>query len=115
MIAAGLDVGTSGVKGLALDVESGEVVASAERGYPFSTPRPGWSEQDPELWWGASESVLEELARAGELGGIGLSGPIGCCGLRSSGTISAPPRKPTRSRRASAGSRGSSRRRGTAR
>ncbi|MEA2443535.1 MAG: xylulokinase, partial [Thermoleophilales bacterium] len=54
MIVAGLDVGTSGVKGLALDVESGEVVASAEREYPFSTPRPGWSEQDPELWWEAS-------------------------------------------------------------
>lgn len=76
MIAAGLDVGTSGVKGLALDTESGEVVASAERGYPFATPRPGWSEQDPELWWTASESVLDELRGAGELRGIGLSGQM---------------------------------------
>jgi xylulokinase len=76
VIAAGLDVGTSGVKGLALDVESGAVVARAERGYPFETPRPGWSEQDPELWWTASEAVLEELRGAGELCGIGLSGQM---------------------------------------
>jgi xylulokinase len=49
------------------------VVASAEHGYPFDTPRPGWSEQDPELWWEASERVLGEL---GEVGGIGLSGQM---------------------------------------
>jgi xylulokinase len=75
VIVAGLDVGTSGVKGLALDVESGEVVASAERGYPFATPRPGWSEQDPEDWWRASAEVLDELDAA-EAAGIGLSGQM---------------------------------------
>ena len=91
MIVAGLDVGTSGVKGLALDVDSGEVVASAEREYPFATPRPGWSEQDPELWWGASESVLQELSRAGDLGGIGLSGQMhGLVALDSSDRVLRP-------------------------
>jgi len=77
VIVAGLDVGTTSVKGLALDTESGAVVASAEDGYPFATPRPGWTEQDPELWWRASERVLDGLRRdAGELGGIGLSGQM---------------------------------------
>ena len=77
MIVAGLDVGTTSVKGLALDTDSGEVVASAEDGYPFETPRPGWTEQNPELWWRATERVLESLRGAvGEPAGIGLSGQM---------------------------------------
>ena len=56
----GLDVGTSSLKGLAID-ESGALLGEAERAYPFATPRPGWAEQDPELWWQAAESVLDEL------------------------------------------------------
>ncbi len=39
VIVAGLDVGTTSVKGLALDTDSGEVVAGAEDGYPFDTPQ----------------------------------------------------------------------------
>jgi xylulokinase len=77
VIVAGLDVGTTSVKGLALDTDTGEVVASAEDGYPFETPRPGWTEQDPELWWSATERVLESLRGAvGEPAGIGLSGQM---------------------------------------
>jgi xylulokinase len=77
VIAAGLDVGTTSVKGLALDTDTGSVVAGAEEAYPFETPRPGWTEQDPELWWRATEIVLDSLPReAGELGGIGLSGQM---------------------------------------
>src|SRR6185437_14513318 len=56
---------------------SGEVVAGAEDGYPFDTPRPGWTEQDPELWWQAAERVLDSLSgSAGQLAGIGLSGQM---------------------------------------
>jgi xylulokinase len=72
----GLDVGTSGVKGLALDADGG-VVAAADAGYPLSTPRPGWAEQDPEDWWRAAAAVLEQLtAVAGPPEGIGLSGQM---------------------------------------
>ena len=75
-VAIGLDVGTSGAKGLAV-APDGAVVARAERGYPLSTPRPGWAEQDPEDWWRASAAVLEELqAAAGAPAGIGLSGQM---------------------------------------
>ena len=70
----GLDVGTSSVKGIAID-EAGAVLGLAERGYPLSTPRPGWSEQDPEDWWRASVEVLEELEADHSLG-IGLSGQM---------------------------------------
>ena len=71
----GLDVGTTSVKGIAID-QSGAVVHVAERGYPLSTPRPGWSEQDPELWWKAAVEVLDECDADRALG-IGLSGQIG--------------------------------------
>ncbi len=72
----GIDVGTSGVKGVAID-PAGAVAAVAESGYRLSTPRPGWAEQDPADWWRATESVLAELRRAaGEPVGIGLSGQM---------------------------------------
>jgi xylulokinase len=56
----GLDVGTTGVKAIAITA-AGEVVASAEEGYPLSTPQPGWSEQDPDDWVRASETALARL------------------------------------------------------
>jgi xylulokinase len=72
----GLDVGTSAVKGLAID-DGGTVLARAEAGYPLDTPRPGWAEQNPEDWWRATESVLEQLeAAVGRPAGIGLSGQM---------------------------------------
>jgi len=70
----GLDVGTSSCKGLAID-EDGAVIGVAERAYPLSTPRPGWSEQDPEDWWRAAAEVLDELDAA-SAAGIGLSGQM---------------------------------------
>jgi xylulokinase len=56
----GLDVGTTGVKAIAITPE-GDVLATAEEGYPLATPQPGWSEQDPEDWWRASEKALARL------------------------------------------------------
>ncbi len=72
----GIDVGTSGVKGVAIDPD-GAVRARSESGYPLSTPRPGWAEQDPTDWWRATESVLAQLHDlAGAPAGIGLSGQM---------------------------------------
>ncbi len=70
----GLDVGTTGVKAIAISPD-GEILARAERGYPLSAPHPGWSEQDPEDWWAASQAALADLAVAG-VAGIGLSGQM---------------------------------------
>lgn len=69
----GLDVGTTGVKALALSPE-GEVLARAEEEYELSTPRPGWAEQDPEDWWRAAERALAALGT--EPDSIGLSGQM---------------------------------------
>jgi xylulokinase len=69
----GLDVGTTGVKAIAISPD-GEVLARAEEEYPLSTPRPGWAEQDPENWWRASERALAGLGV--EPAGLGLSGQM---------------------------------------
>src|SRR4051794_11838923 len=74
-VAVGLDVGTTSVKGLAV-TEDGSIAARAEAEYGYATPNPGWVEQDPEDWWEAASSVLEELGGAGEVDGIGLSGQM---------------------------------------
>jgi xylulokinase len=72
----GIDVGTSGTKGLAITT-AGDLIARAEVGYPLSTPRPGWAEQDPEDWWRATQTVLRQLAdAAGTPAGVGLSGQM---------------------------------------
>lgn len=75
----GLDVGTTGVKAIAVTPD-GVVVGVAEQGYPLSTPHAGWSEQDPEDWWRGTRSVLASLgAQIGagrRIAGIGLSGQM---------------------------------------
>src|ERR1700682_3948016 len=73
----GVDVGTTGVKTIAIS-PAGEVIARAEQGYPLSTPRQGWSEQDREDWWNATQSPLKAVAAAGvrDVRGIGLSGQM---------------------------------------
>jgi xylulokinase len=70
----GLDVGTTGVKALALSPD-GAVLARAERHYELSIPHPGWAEQDPDDWWRASEAALAALG-VPDVAGIGLSGQM---------------------------------------
>ena len=73
----GLDVGTTATRAVAIDL-GGNVVAVASEEYPLSTPRPGWTEQDPELWWQASQLVLQRVAaqlREPPIG-LGLTGQM---------------------------------------
>ncbi len=89
-LLAGVDVGTSAVKGL-LIAEDGEVVARAEVEHPLSTPRAGWAEQDPEDWWVGAQAVLSELARSGPIDGIGLTGQMhGLVALDAGGRVLRP-------------------------
>jgi xylulokinase len=77
-VTIGIDIGTSGAKGVVL-AAGGAILARATAAYPLLTPRPGWTEQEPEAWWQATLAVLRGLAEsmAGqELAGIGLSGQM---------------------------------------
>ncbi len=79
-IYLGIDVGTSGTKTLAMR-ENGKIVSSATVEYPLSSPKPGWSEQDPDDWWQATIKSVEQVLKQGKLKpadvkGIGLSGQM---------------------------------------
>jgi xylulokinase len=85
----GLDVGTSGVKALAVG-PAGEVVARAEREYPLARPHPGWAEQDPEDWRRAGEEALAALG-VEDVAGIGLTGQMhGLVALDADGSVIRP-------------------------
>jgi xylulokinase len=76
----GLDVSTTATKALLLD-GTGAVVASAATEYPFETPRPLWSEQDPALWWdGTVRSIRAALDESGvapeAVAAVGLTGQM---------------------------------------
>jgi len=82
----GLDVGTSGVKGIAISPD-GELLATATEAYPLSTPHPGWSEQDPEDWWLAAQACLARLPE----GEVGFSGQMhGLVVLDDAGAVLRP-------------------------
>ncbi len=78
----GIDVGTTAVKAVVVD-EGGHVLAEADAEQALSVPRPGWSEQDPELWWRSTQTAVSAAMaevrlspRSIELIAIGLSGQM---------------------------------------
>ena len=73
----GLDLGTSGLKGVLID-DAQKVVAEATHPLSVSRPHEGWSEQAPADWLRAAEAVLGALAQhdLSALRGIGLSGQM---------------------------------------
>jgi len=60
MSLIGLDIGTSGTRAVAID-DNAQILATATENYPLATPRSGWTEQDPEIWWAASQAVLQRV------------------------------------------------------
>ena len=74
-VLVGLDVGTGGARAVAVD-ESGSVVAEASSEYPLQSPRPGWTEQDPDDWWRGAREALGKVAAEEEVAGIGLTGQM---------------------------------------
>lgn len=77
-VTIGLDVGTSGLKAVALDA-TGRVVAEADASYPLLTPQPGWTEQRPEDWWRAACEALGRLCETvspNDVRAVGVSGQM---------------------------------------
>jgi xylulokinase len=76
----GIDIGTSGTKTLICD-EDGKVLATAMAEHAISSPKPGWSEQDPRDWWAATISATRSVVKKAKLKpaditAIGLSGQM---------------------------------------
>jgi len=61
MLLLGLDLGTSSIKASVVDGSTGNLVASAQ--FPeteniISSPKLGWAEQDPEMWWNCIQQAI---------------------------------------------------------
>lgn len=74
----GLDMGTSGLRGIVTDA-TGTVLGDAETSLETQNPKPGWSEQDPNSWITACQSVMAALrdklgSEFSKLRAIGISG-----------------------------------------
>ena len=79
-ILCGIDIGTSATKVL-LCRPTGKVLATASVEYPVYTPKPGWSEQEPEDWWkatvrGVAAACKKAKIKPDRITGIGLSGQM---------------------------------------
>ena len=75
-VVLGADLGTSGLKVVALSTD-GEVVAEGESAYGYDSPRPGWAQIDVAAWVGAADDVLSRLELTGRrVLALGLAGQM---------------------------------------
>ncbi len=81
MMTVGYDIGSSSIKAALYDVDSGKAIASGT--YPkdemkIDSPKPGWAEQNPEVWWNAIKNVTKEIltsshAAPADISAIGIT------------------------------------------
>lgn len=79
-VTLGIDIGTSATKAVLCD-KNGSILASRAETYGCDSPRPGWSEQDPETWWtascGAIRALVAEASKTGaSIASVGFSGQM---------------------------------------
>jgi xylulokinase len=60
-VSIGIDLGTSGVKIIAVNAQ-GSSVAESSATYPLLTPHPGWTEQHPSDWLEGVKTALKALS-----------------------------------------------------
>lgn len=58
----GLDLGTTALKGVLVDIGTGEVLRTAERALQYSAPAPGRVEHEAEAYWLIVADLLRELS-----------------------------------------------------
>lgn len=77
----GFDIGSSSIKAALVRADDGrpvEVVQEPSREMPIDSPRLGWGEQDPELWWkhlctATGKLIHENKIDPKDIKGIGIS------------------------------------------
>ncbi len=79
-LVLGLDLGTTGLKAVAVDTNDGAVLAAPTAHYKVSVPQSGYSEQNPQDWKAALKEVVSAVRSAlpehSRIVGIGLSGQM---------------------------------------
>ena len=71
----GIDVGTTAIKGLVVS-EEGELLDSYSKALKMEVPKPGWAEQNPEMWWERTYEILKEVSKKHQINAIGFSGQM---------------------------------------
>ncbi len=81
MKAIGIDIGTSGTKGLLVSFPDGKILKSARREYTLHAEG-NRAEHDPEDWIRAVEGILQELGPADAIGMDGMMHSEVCLGTK---------------------------------
>lgn len=76
----GVDLGTSSLKTVLID-EDGNQLAISSKKYSISSPKQGYAEQDPAVWWGGCASCINACiesssACAADIKGVSFSGQM---------------------------------------
>ena len=77
----GYDLGSSSVKASLIEIATGKTTASAQspaEEMPMLAMKPGWAEQDPDMWWehivaSSLACIMKSGAKGEEVAGIGIS------------------------------------------
>ncbi|NQU75044.1 MAG: xylulokinase [Planctomycetes bacterium] len=91
----GIDVGTTGTKTLLMTAD-GKVLATANGDHSVQSPKPGYSEQDPEQWWRATVKATRSVIAGAKIDGreisaVGFSGQMhGLVCLDKAGAVIRP-------------------------
>ena len=75
----GMDIGTSGTRAVLIDANGGVLATETVEHPPFTSPKPGWAEQDPNDWWRAAVVVMKKIVAkfpADSIAVIGLTGQM---------------------------------------
>jgi xylulokinase len=88
----GIDIGTQSTRAALIDLD-GHLLTSASSSIEMHTPRPGWAEQDPEIWWNTTIKNIQKIFSEGKFSpdqviSIGVSGQMhGTVPLSTSGEL----------------------------
>jgi len=79
-VLLGIDISTTGAKAILID-DQGSVIKTVTHNYPLSSPKPLWSEQEPEDWWEAAQASIRLLLNQTQIEpeaiqAIGLTGQM---------------------------------------
>ena len=76
----GIDIGTQSSRAAIIDL-AGMVIASSSQELALQTPRAGWAEQDPQIWWDTTASNIRAVIQQTGISphqilGVGVSGQM---------------------------------------